>query len=160
MKIDATGIAREGVLRPVVRKCFLIMKLTMLLLVVALLQVSAKGLGQITLDVNNVPIKKVLSSISKQTGYFFFYNNDILKDEKVSAKLSNATLEQTLALCLNGLPYTYRILDKNVVITRIPVVSPVPSKTPPADTIQVQGRIIDEKNIPVSGATVRIKGSS
>jgi TonB-linked SusC/RagA family outer membrane protein len=159
MKIDATGMPGQGMLYPIVRKSFLIMKLTTLLLLIVLLQVSAKGFGQITLDESNTPIKKVLSSITQQTGYFFFYNNDILKDEKVSVKVSHATLEQTLTLCLKNLPYTYNILDKNVVITRT-VATPERPTAPPADTILVKGRIMNEKNIPLAGATVRIKGSN
>ena len=55
------------------QKISLIMKLTTLIILIALLQCSARGYSQkINLDETNSPLKKVLQQINKQTGYVFF----------------------------------------------------------------------------------------
>jgi hypothetical protein len=60
-----------------VKKALLIMKLTVLLLLVGVLQVSATVNGQtkVSLSLSQVEIGKVLSHIEKQTSYRFLYNN-------------------------------------------------------------------------------------
>ena len=59
---------------------FLAMKLTALLLLVACLQVSAHGYTQqITFSMRNATVEKVLREIERQTGYTFWYNNELLQ---------------------------------------------------------------------------------
>jgi len=61
----------NGLLSP---KVILAMKITTFLLLIALVQASAKGYSQINLNEKNAPLEKVLKSINKQTGYTFFYD--------------------------------------------------------------------------------------
>ena len=59
------------------RKLIRIMKLTFILLTVVALQVSARGYTQsITLTLKNAPLEKVFESITHQSGYRFFYNEE------------------------------------------------------------------------------------
>lgn len=53
-------------------KVLLVMKLTTAILLMFLVQVSAKSYSQITLNEQNASLEKVLNSIKKQTGYSFF----------------------------------------------------------------------------------------
>jgi hypothetical protein len=48
-------------------KLLLIMKLTSILLFLALMQASAKGYSQISLKEKNAPLERILESIKKQT---------------------------------------------------------------------------------------------
>jgi hypothetical protein len=58
-------------------KTIRIMKLTIVLLIAACLQVSAKGYSQkVTLKENNISLQKVFEEIRKQTGYHFFYADE------------------------------------------------------------------------------------
>jgi TonB-linked SusC/RagA family outer membrane protein len=153
MKFSAITIAVHKFARFPLSKIVLIMKLTMLILIIGLLQVSAKGFSQITLNENNAPVTKVLESIRKQSGYDFFYDKGELKGERVTIKVTNSSLDKTLSQCFMNIPFTYRVLDKNVVIT--PKLSPhrtVPDNIP--DTVNVHGRVVDENNKPLPGATV------
>ena len=51
------------------------MKLTLLLLIVACLQLSAKSYSQtVTLSVKDASLKEVFRQISEQTGYDFFFS--------------------------------------------------------------------------------------
>jgi len=70
-----------GLLPP---KVILAMKITTFLLLVVLVQVSAKSYSQINLNERNAPLEKVLRSIKRQTGYSFFYDIKDVKNTKVS----------------------------------------------------------------------------
>src|SRR6186713_3051414 len=61
----------------------LAMKLTIFLLTVALLNVSASGLSQnITFSARNISLQKVFKEVRKQTGFVFMYEESYLKDTK------------------------------------------------------------------------------
>ncbi len=67
--------------------------------------------------------KKVFSVIKKQTGYFVFYNEYLLKNtRKVDLSVENESLELFLQLCLKDQPVDYLIEHKTIVIvSRQPV---------------------------------------
>jgi len=77
---------------------FRIMKLTATLLLVACLQVSAAGFGQlITLSERNAPLQKVFAEIKKQSGYTFAYTESTLATaHDITIQVKDATLEQVL----------------------------------------------------------------
>jgi len=153
MKFSAISIAAGRPVRPNLSKILLIMKLTTLILIIGLLQVSAKGFSQITLNENNVSIKKVLASIEKQSGFHFFYNADQLKDEKIDIRVSNATLDEALAQCFKNTPFAYKVLEKNVVIQqKLPAISE--SNTVSAATTEIHGVVRDDDGKPLAGVTV------
>ena len=135
------------------------MKLTTLLMIIGLLQVSAKSFSQISLNESNVPISKVFRSLEKQSGYSFIYDADQIKDPSITINVSNVTLEVALDQCLKYLPLTYRILDKNVVVTAKSVLPDKKPEITKADTaILVTGKVLDESGHELPGTTIQIKG--
>src|SRR5436190_20401708 len=96
------------------------MKLTCVLLTVFLLNVHAIGVSQtITWSGKNESIEKVFSVIKKQTGYFFFYNYNLLKDaRRVTLNVKNAPLAEVLELCFKNQPFDFVIENKTIVITK------------------------------------------
>lgn len=139
-----------------------VMKLTTIILLSAALQVSAKGISQnITISVSDAPLEKVFTEIKKQSGYsFFYYQADLEKGSKVTVQISNIRLEEALQMIFKNQPLTYTILDKTVVIkvkpnALIPPANNIPNELPPID---VKGRVVNEKNEPVAGASVQVKG--
>ena len=101
------------------------MKLTFVLLTVALLQVQARGLSQsITLSGRNMDIREVFSVIKKQTGYVVFFKKGLLAGAKpVTLSVYDMPLTGVLELAMKDQPFTYLILDKTISLSR---------KTPPA----------------------------
>jgi len=99
-------------------KIFLVMKLTAFLLLVTFLQVSAKGYSQrINLAVKNAPLEKVFKEIEKQSGYSFWYKNELLqKAGKITVDLRNVSLDEAVKLCLENQDLTYAIVDHVIVI--------------------------------------------
>src|SRR5919206_833809 len=88
-------------------KALLIMKLSIILLLATILQVSAKSYAQkITLSEKNAPLEKVLKEIREQSGYDFFYNSKLIKEANpVSINVRNTELEEVLKLALSGQPF-------------------------------------------------------
>ncbi|QJB38366.1 TonB-dependent receptor [Chitinophaga oryzae] len=133
------------------------MKLTVLLLTVALLQVHAAGYSQtVTISRSNTPLDKIFREIRKQTGYTFLYTDEqMLQERKVSLQLKDASLKEALEACFRGLPFSYSISDKIVIVKRKPAEVSV---APPEQ--EVRGKITDEKGSPLPGVTIQVKGTA
>ncbi|MFC5412603.1 TonB-dependent receptor [Larkinella bovis] len=97
------------------------MKLTGLFLVIACLHVSAAGFSQkISLSVKNAPLSSLFTRIEQQSGYTFFYDNNLVKKaRKVTLTFSDGTVTEILDEALKNQALTYSILDKTIVIKRL-----------------------------------------
>src|ERR1700753_2907814 len=98
------------------KQMLLTMKLTILLMTVALLHVHAGVFSQnVTISGRNLPLKKIFTIIESQTGYAFFYKNELLKNARpVTIDVKNAPLESVLQLCFADQPLGYDIQNKTV----------------------------------------------
>jgi len=142
------------------------MKLTSILLLGVLMQVSARVHSQtVSFSGRDVPLEKIFASVEKQTGYVFFYDETILKDARpVTIRAENYSLPLFLSCILNGQPYRFSFQNKTIVISRK---EPVPDPALPAtDTVIhppgrqiLTGRVIDINGTPLSGASVTIRES-
>ncbi|MBB5637206.1 TonB-linked SusC/RagA family outer membrane protein [Pedobacter cryoconitis] len=150
---------KNGVGLSPARNILLYMRLTIIILIATFMQVSAAGYAQkVSLNEKNVLIEKVFKEIRHQTGYDFIFNaNLIQQDKRINIKVSNVTLEEALNVCLEGLPLTYTIEEKTVIIKRKELRTPNFAAMN-ADPVVYRGRVIDESGLPVIGATVRVKG--
>ena len=141
-------------------KILLIMRLTTVLLIATIMQVSAGSFAQkISLNEKNAPLEKIFDKIRLQSGYDFLFNRELLKTAKpVDINIKNADIEDALAICFKGQPFTYTLEEKTIVIKE---------KTPSflerlADrwaAIDVHGRVVDQEGKPLAGATVRVEGT-
>lgn len=98
-----------------------IMKLTIALLLIACLQVSAKGWSQerITLKLNAAEIKKVLFAIEKKSDYRFLFTESAMKGKpRVSLDVVNATVSEVLDRILANTGVSYKILGTNLVVLK------------------------------------------
>lgn len=132
-----------------------IMKITCLLLWLFILQVSANTYGQkISIHVRNADFEEVLLDIQRQSGYNFLYGAELPRmAQKVSVSINSATLPDALKLCLANQPFTYVINNKTVTLRLISG-----SSAPVA--IQVTGKVTDDKGMPLSGVSIKMKKSA
>lgn len=135
------------------------MRLTTVILIASLMQISAATLGQrITIKQNRITLKSVFKEIRKQSGYDFYYEGGILSNNELkNVKLNNATVDEALSTVLKDLPFTYVIVDHNVTIKRKKA-SFLDNLMVRFRAIDVRGKILDESGQPMVGATVAIKG--
>jgi TonB-linked SusC/RagA family outer membrane protein len=143
---------RRGISYHVLKKCLLIMKLTIIILTMAILQVSASTNAQkITLNKRNAPLEQVFDDIRNQSGYDFFYNLKLIKSAKpVTVNLKNAELEEALAEIFSGQPLMYTITREDKAIVVKERKTPVPPR-------KITGKVTDEKGVPLVGVIVRGK---
>ncbi|MFX1704991.1 SusC/RagA family TonB-linked outer membrane protein [Chitinophaga sp. CC14] len=137
---------------------FLGMKLTLLLLV-AFFQVNAKlhSQGKITLSVKNAPLQSVLQEVSRQAGMELFFHKEIQGITKeVSIICKDLPLDQALELCLKDQPFGF-IVAKNTIIIKEKGPGQVPA--PPGLNGDITGRVVNDKNEPVVGASIFVKGT-
>ena len=142
-----------------------IMKLTAILLTVACLQLSAKGITQtVTISVKDAPLFTVLKAIQKQTDFTFIISNRQLQKAKpVSISATNMPLQQVLDLCFKDQPLTYRIIDKviSIIVKEVKGEKTSDNKTsfiPSPQNIDVSGKVTDDNGAPLVGANVVEKG--
>ncbi len=134
------------------------MKLIAFIMLVCCLQVSATGFGQrITISEKNAPLVKIFSEIKKQAGVSFAYlESTIAEAKRVSVNIKNGTIEQVLDSCLKNQNLSYVIIDRTVVVRpateQMKVEQPLPLQN-------IKGRVVNEKNEPVPGVTVTVKGT-
>ncbi len=144
-------------------KLYVVMKLTTILLLVAVLHVSAASYSQtVTIVKNNTTLENLFKEIKHQTGYLFFYSGKVNPKQKQTVELKNASLDDAMAACLNGLDLTFTIVNKTIVI------SPRPKEDAPRPQLQAaatvsapitaQGRVIDSASKEVLiGVNISVK---
>lgn len=142
--------------RRIYQKTLLIMKLTVLLLTVALLQVHASGLAQtVTINARMMEIKKIIEAIETQTGYYTLVSKELLASSRpVSINARNVPLREFLDSLLKDQPLTYVIESKTISISRKIVPKMKMAFLP------ITGVIRNAKGDPLQGASIRVKGST
>lgn len=139
------------------------MKLIIILLTTAIMQVSASTYAQsITLNKKNAPLIQVIDEIRNQSGYDFFYNLKLIKSAApVTVNLKNETLESALAKVFSSQPLTYTVTtrDKAVILKEKEPSLLDRAKDFFAVPVDVHGRVTDSTGTPLVGANVRIKST-
>ena len=136
----------------------LAMKLTVVLLIAGILQVSAATTSaqNVNLSVKEVSLKKVFKELRQQTGYNFLYNSKMLNETlPVSMSVKDMPFSQVLDKCFSNQPVTYVIAENTVIIKRKPA-APVSA----VQQITVTGTVKDAKGQPIPGVTIKLKGTS
>jgi hypothetical protein len=145
--------------RRAVLKFLMVMKLVFVLLTIACLQVTAKSYGQLlSVNARNKPLTSLFKQIQKETGYRFFWEGDEISKMKASVEIKNATLEEALAQLFTGLPLSYTVSAKTIVVQRRELTFFDRIKSI-FSAVDVRVVIKDEKGQPLPGATISIKGS-
>lgn len=115
---------------------------------------------KITLSVKNQPLAKVFTEMKRQTGYLFFYDDGELNtSRRITLQLKNASLQEALDACLKGLPFTYSIIEKNILIKPQENKPRLPQPSSPDTSLVLSGDVLNETGLPVPGVSVLIKNS-
>jgi TonB-linked SusC/RagA family outer membrane protein len=144
-----------------VSKILLIMRLTTLLLITAILQVSAGSYAQrITLSEKNAPIKVVLDKIRIQSGFDFLFTTTNLRNAKpVNINVKDADLKTVLKEVFEGQPFDYSVERKSVVVSKKEP-SFLDKLSSVFSAVDVRGRVVDENGKPMTGVSIGLKGTS
>ena len=151
---------RTGMHSGWIHKFLLIMRITTVLLITAIMQVSGATYAQrITLNQSNVPLERVFLEIRKQSGYDFVFDIKLMKKANpVNIRVSNASIDQTLRLCFADQPFEYT-LNERTIIVKEKEKSAIERITAFFNTITVTGMVTDTYGHALPGVTVRVKGN-
>jgi TonB-linked SusC/RagA family outer membrane protein len=145
-----------------VKKLFRIMKLTCLLLLVALVQVSASTYAQstkLTLDLKNATLLELFEEIESTSEFRFFYDsNEIDLTKKVSVKVDKSKIEEILLNVFEETSYDYELIDRHVIIKNLEANKTV--LTLNGQQKSISGKVTDSSNQPLPGVTVVLKGTT
>ena len=150
-----------------IRRFLILMKLTVLLTVVMVVQATAEGTAQsITLAAQNESLSHVMMRIQKQSGYLFFFKGKDLADTRVDFSVKSASLAETMNTLLHNLPMSWTLSDGAIIIRSAPVTDPVPTDeelhVAPESKRQhsIGGQVLNEQGDPIEGVTVSVKGKT
>ncbi len=137
-----------------------IMRISIVLLMTVMLQVSATSLSQnkmIDLKVNKVSLVELFSIIQRNSDYDFFYQPNCLPQDKlVTANYSQKNIEEVLEVVLKDTNLDFKIIDTDIVIVEKPLQV---ASTEVFEGSQQQGRLIagtvkDAAGEPLPGVNV------
>ncbi|MDD3990457.1 MAG: SusC/RagA family TonB-linked outer membrane protein, partial [Bacteroidales bacterium] len=153
--VQSNGTYEESYVNPgIYKKMFLIMRLTMILMFFAAIQVSAKGYAQITLSAKNESMQKVFKEIQKQSGYDFLYSYELLqKAGTITVDIKDAPIKEAVNECIKGKNLTFTIVDNTVIVKAKSGEVQQPVK------YTLTGKVTDLKGVPIAGVSIIIKGT-
>ncbi|GGI23734.1 SusC/RagA family TonB-linked outer membrane protein [Pedobacter mendelii] len=150
----------RGVLKKYARKTMLIMRLTTVIILATIMQLSAATFAQkISLSKSNAPLKTVLKEIRLQSGYDFVYTESLLNASKpVNITVNKENLEKVLNQVFANQPLTYTI-NKNTITLKEKEKGLMESIITIFAKYDIKGTITDENGKPLAGATIQLNGS-
>jgi TonB-dependent starch-binding outer membrane protein SusC len=147
-----------------VKKVLLMMKLTTILFLAGLMQVSATVYSQATkfsFKAEKKQIVELLKDLEESSNFRFFYIREQVNVERqVSIKAEDATVEEILDEIFSGQGISYKVLEDNLILLSPEKKSVGSSSVSVMQQNQVSGVVNDESGQPLPGVTVVIKGTS
>lgn len=131
------------------------MKLTAILITAFTLTASAASYSQnkVSLKVSEIAISEAISKIEAQTSYRFLYNANLQGvNNKISVKLSEASIDATMAALLKGTELSYQVLENNLIVIK--------GAAEARQDGVVTGKVVDEKGEELVGVSVKLKGTN
>lgn len=145
---------------PWIYKPLLTMKLAVLFICIITFQAAAESYAQrITLKEQNIKLSEAMEKIYLQTGYEVLFSGKQQANTKITIDIQNATIEMAMKTLLEGLPLTWTVKNRIIVIRS------APDRRPPIPVARsltnqdnnAQGRVVDSEGNPLRGVTVRLR---
>lgn len=132
----------------------------LLILFIIPLSVSAQDKKQthsnplFTFEFVNTPIKQVFDYIQSKSDYVFLYYGGVVSStQKATVKVKKQNIETVLQQLFKNMPVSYSIKDRQIILKRRE------QTLQEKNTKTITGNVVDDKNGPIIGATVLIKGT-
>uniref|UniRef100_UPI00321633B1 TonB-dependent receptor n=1 Tax=uncultured Draconibacterium sp. TaxID=1573823 RepID=UPI00321633B1 len=146
------------------QKLFRIMRLSVILLLAGMMNVTASVYSQtarLSVDARNKKIVDVLTSIENQSEFRFFYKNEQVDvNRKVSVKAEDTSVENILETVFEGTRITYKFFDDKLILLSTQKVGDSYGEGSQNQEKSVSGKVTDESGEPLPGVTILIKGTT
>ena len=135
-----------------------IMRLLFILMAMTSMTISANSFSQqqrVTLDVKNVGAMELFKEIQKETNLYFVYNDaDLISYNKISVSAKDENVDVLLKRVFPNLEFLF---EGNVIIVK-PTIAKDDEKE--VKKYVIKGKVVDEKNQPLPGVTVRLDSTT
>lgn len=143
-----------------VGKILKVMKVFTLIMLLGVIHVSARSYSQntkLSMNLQNVSIKQVLSKIEDQTEYRFLYSDSRINVEKiVDVELNNKPVEDILLNIFEGSDIQFKVMGRQILLSNSgESIESFQQKQKPAT-----GKVTDASGNPVPGVSVVVKGTT
>lgn len=125
--------------------------LAVILAVCAMTSAFAQNAGEITLEMENAPLGKVMDAIENQSQYLFL-NDGVDVNMIVDVNVTKATISATLDKIFAAKPVSWKIDGVNIYIST--------KKDDTAAGRRVSGVVTDASGAPLIGAAILVKGTT
>ena len=145
---------------PLFNKTVRIMKLTILLLVLAVFQVNAKNIHaqRITLNQSDAPLTRIFKAIRQQSDVNFLYADNALKGtSNVTIQVKDKGLLEVMDMICKMQPISYTFKENTVIIQKKSSPTTNVLKQATRQLLEITGVVRDELGVPIAGASVIIK---
>lgn len=143
-------------------KISLVMRLTTVILIASLMQVSAASLAQrISLSRSNASLKNIIKELRQQSGYDFIYTDNLLRQAKpVSVDVQNMALEEVLIRIFKEQPLTFSMDNKTVVVKpkAASLLDKIATVVGSIGKEIIRGLVKDQEGKPLPNASIQVKG--
>lgn len=139
-----------------------IMRLSGFILLLICLHFSAVSASQsITLSGRHMTVRQILAAVEKQTGYNVWGTSDFLKrSRQMNINVQNMPLATFLEMVTRSQPFTYKLVNKTIVLSEKQVMSSEPDSTQHeiVYNITISGRVLNaETKEGIQAASVTVK---
>lgn len=133
-------------------------KIALVFFLSGILQITANSgypQNKLEFSLENVPVKRVLKEIKRQTDYKFFYRNeDINTRKKVSISAHKEEIYTVLHTLFKNTTITYTIIGQQIVLRKRK------NNDSSEQEREISGKVTDAGGTPLPGANVLVKGTS
>jgi len=144
------------------RKKLIVMRNTVLILLISVLQVFATGsyaqTKKISLAMNDATIREVLYAIQKQSEFYFLYNSELIDvAKKVDITIEEEKVDEILTRLFDNNEVDFLIKDRYIILTPVGGNAELFAEQQQRG---VSGTVTDESGQPLPGVTIVIKGTT
>ena len=142
-------------------KILLTMKLTIMLFLLGMMQLSASVYSQnttLSFDLKNSTVKEALQKIEDQSEFRFFYNEKFIDlNRKVSLKIESGNIENVLKGIFEDTNISYKLMPNNLIL-----ITPKDgvSEFNVTQERTISGKVTDTSGQSLPGVTIAIKGTN
>ncbi|TKG93713.1 SusC/RagA family TonB-linked outer membrane protein [Puteibacter caeruleilacunae] len=140
------------------RKLTRIMRITIVILLVSLLQVKAvesfSQESKISLEFKDTRLEEVIDLIEAKSGYSFLFDQaKINVERRVNMKITKKNLDEILTKLFDGSGVKYMVIDKQIILSQVQKMQKQKPST-------ITGTVTDENGEGIPGVSIVIEGTT
>ncbi|WP_405268352.1 TonB-dependent receptor [Cellulophaga sp. Ld12] len=124
----------------------------------------AMGQNKMDVELNNLSVEQFFSEIQSTSNYIFFYKDDVIStDKKISLKLKNVKISTVLDKAFSNTNLTYKIEGKQIVVKKVESRAAIKNISNDDTSIQekiITGTVYGTDGIPLVGVNILVKGTT